>query len=181
MARKQITKSLRFDVFKRDSFKCVYCGSTPPNVILEVDHILPVSKGGQNNADNLVTACLECNRGKSDGLLTAVPISLKDKAIRVKESEEQIKEYYKILESAKQRIESETWAVCEILQPDCSNGIPRRVYQSVKMFLSKLPYYEVLDAMEIAVNTKSRCTQYYIFKYFCGICWNKIKNLQYGS
>lgn len=37
---------LRFDVFKRDKFQCVYCGRMPPDVTLEVDHIIPKACGG---------------------------------------------------------------------------------------------------------------------------------------
>ena len=59
-----ITKKLRFEVFKRDGFKCAYCGKNPPQVTLEVDHIDPKSKGGKDDINNLVSACFDCNRGK---------------------------------------------------------------------------------------------------------------------
>ena len=49
--RKSLTKKVRFEVFKRDSFTCQYCGRTAPSVILEVDHIKPVCDGGQNEKD----------------------------------------------------------------------------------------------------------------------------------
>lgn len=62
--RKPIGKKLRFEVFKRDSFTCQYCGKIAPDVILEVDHIVPVAEGGTNDIINLITACFECNRGK---------------------------------------------------------------------------------------------------------------------
>ncbi|WP_446008353.1 HNH endonuclease [Candidatus Electrothrix sp.] len=59
--RKSLSKKLRFEVFKRDSFTCQYCGKVAPNVILEVDHIEPVSKGGSNELLNLITSCYDCN------------------------------------------------------------------------------------------------------------------------
>lgn len=62
--RKSISKKLRFEVFKRDSFTCQYCGKSAPEVILEVDHIIPVARGGENDIFNLVAACKECNLGK---------------------------------------------------------------------------------------------------------------------
>ena len=62
--RKPLSKKLRFEVFKRDSFTCQYCGRKAPDVVLEVDHIQPVSKGGKNEMMNLVTSCRDCNRGK---------------------------------------------------------------------------------------------------------------------
>lgn len=59
-----ISKKTRFEVFKRDSFKCQYCGRSAPEVILHVDHISPVAKGGTNDIFNLVTSCADCNGGK---------------------------------------------------------------------------------------------------------------------
>jgi hypothetical protein len=70
MARTQIKKSVRFEVFKRDSFTCQYCGRKAPDVVLEVDHITPVAAGGENDILNLVTSCRECNAGKSDRKLS---------------------------------------------------------------------------------------------------------------
>jgi hypothetical protein len=64
MTRGTLSKTVRFSVFKRDSFACRYCGATAPNVQLHVDHVVPVSEGGQDDIDNLVTACAACNFGK---------------------------------------------------------------------------------------------------------------------
>lgn len=64
--RKAISSRVRFEVFKRDSFKCQYCGASSPDVILHVDHIKPVAKGGDNSITNLITSCESCNLGKSD-------------------------------------------------------------------------------------------------------------------
>lgn len=66
MARILMTKKTRFEVFKRDSFTCQYCGKSAPEVVLNVDHIIPVSKDGTNEILNLITACFECNSGKSN-------------------------------------------------------------------------------------------------------------------
>jgi len=62
--RKGIPKKVRFEVFKRDAFRCQYCGEPSPDVILEIDHIKPVAGGGDNDVANLVTACRDCNAGK---------------------------------------------------------------------------------------------------------------------
>jgi hypothetical protein len=70
MARTQIKKSVRFEVFKRDSFACQYCGRKAPDVVLEVDHITPVAAGGENDILNLATSCRDCNAGKSDKKLS---------------------------------------------------------------------------------------------------------------
>jgi hypothetical protein len=67
--RKPISKKVRFEVFKRDSFKCQYCGKSAPDVILNVDHIKPVAAGGNNGMTNLLTSCFDCNSGKKATLL----------------------------------------------------------------------------------------------------------------
>lgn len=64
MKRKAITPKVRFEVFKRDKFKCQYCGRASPDVLLRVDHIEPVAKGGTNEITNLITSCHDCNSGK---------------------------------------------------------------------------------------------------------------------
>jgi hypothetical protein len=58
--------SLRFLVFRRDSFTCQYCGRKAPSVPLHVDHIVPWSSGGRTDLANLRTSCDVCNLGKSD-------------------------------------------------------------------------------------------------------------------
>lgn len=63
------SKSLRYDVMKRDGFKCVICGKSPvnnPNIELHIDHIKPYSLGGETIFENLQTLCSECNLGKSN-------------------------------------------------------------------------------------------------------------------
>lgn len=64
--RKAITKKTRFEVFKRDKFTCQFCGQSSPDIILEIDHLNPVSKGGDNSLINLITSCFDCNRGKGN-------------------------------------------------------------------------------------------------------------------
>lgn len=65
-----LSKRIRFEVFKRDKFTCQYCGQKAPEIILHVDHIEPVAKGGANEIVNLITSCQGCNAGKSDKQLS---------------------------------------------------------------------------------------------------------------
>lgn len=63
------SKSLKFDVFKRDHYKCSICGKSPatdPSITLHVDHIVPYSLGGETVMSNLRTLCSDCNLGKSN-------------------------------------------------------------------------------------------------------------------
>lgn len=68
---RNISDKLRYQVLKRDNFKCCACGASPakdPDVELHVDHIIPWSKGGETILENLQTLCSRCNIGKSDSL-----------------------------------------------------------------------------------------------------------------
>lgn len=66
---RDVNLRLRFLVMQRDKFKCCICGASPakdPNVELQIDHIVPWSKGGKTTIDNLQTLCHSCNLGKSN-------------------------------------------------------------------------------------------------------------------
>ncbi len=69
----------RREVLKRDNHSCQYCGS---NKRLTLDHVIPVSKGGQHKWDNVVTACEPCNQRKRDRtpLEAGMPLCTKPKA-----------------------------------------------------------------------------------------------------
>lgn len=59
--RKKISSKTRLDVFRRNGFKCVECHSIDN---LQVDHIIPIAKGGEDKFDNFQTLCGVCNRKK---------------------------------------------------------------------------------------------------------------------
>jgi hypothetical protein len=61
----------RFLVLERDNFTCQYCGRKAPEVILEIDHIIPKNYNGTDDIDNLITACRDCNYGKFDSIKMA--------------------------------------------------------------------------------------------------------------
>lgn len=171
--RKAISKKTRFEIFKRDSFTCQYCGAHPPLVVLEVDHIEPVFLGGTNDLDNLITACFDCNRGKSNRELSNVPQSLQDKAAQVLEREAQINGYQAVLKAKQARIEDEAEQVrkvYEIYNEGFTLSDPAMI--RVKFFVDKLGFYEVKQAMEIAHSKRQIKNQY---SYFCGICWTKMR------
>lgn len=72
-ARKPIPGRLRFATLHRFGFKCAYCGAPASQAELVVDHLHPVAGGGQNDEHNLVAACVECNTGKADLLISNLP------------------------------------------------------------------------------------------------------------
>lgn len=65
--RKIMNDYIRYNVLKRDNFSCQICGITAKDgAKLQVDHIIPVSKGGKTVMSNLQTLCERCNIGKSN-------------------------------------------------------------------------------------------------------------------
>lgn len=68
--RKAISITTRYKLLVQANFKCK-CGRSPsthPGCALEIDHIIPVSKGGSNDESNLQVLCFQCNRGKRDNI-----------------------------------------------------------------------------------------------------------------
>lgn len=179
-ARKPLSKKTRFEVFKRDGFKCQYCGAHPPNVLLHVDHINPVAKGGGNSMDNLITSCAPCNHGKGARELTDVPASLADRAMLIREREAQIKGFNDAMQAQELRIEQEGWKIARTLTQDNDLATFKTAdMASIKRFLKTLGYWPTHEAAEKAAFKFSRFSSK-TFAYFCGICWSKIKEASNG-
>lgn len=176
--RTPLSKKLRFDVFKRDGFRCLYCGATPEKALLQCDHIHPVAHGGTNDIDNLVTACQPCNIGKGATPLNVTPTSLEDRALETLEREEQIAFYQAIMRARRERIEDDAQ---EVLNQFCEqyhrDGIPMRDFASLKIFVTKLGLHECVEALDIAAS-KFGWSYRKGFLYFCGICWKKIRTAE---
>lgn len=67
-----MTSTLRKQILDRDKYTCQYCGLSSqeePNLLLEIDHIIPISKGGITITDNLQTLCWRCNRKKGSKII----------------------------------------------------------------------------------------------------------------
>ena len=71
--RTLMTKKLREQILNRDNYTCCNCKNSiqkEPNLLLEIDHIIPVSKGGRTEESNLQTLCWRCNREKGNKIIT---------------------------------------------------------------------------------------------------------------
>lgn len=173
--RKALKPSIRFNVFKRDGFRCQYCGRTPPDVVLEVDHIVAVADGGENAIDNLITACFDCNRGKGAVSLESIPDSLATTFELKREKRLQLDEYSKFLKQVKAKADKGIQSIDKVF----NSYFPRYTlgddfqHNTLRFFLSKLPSVKIEQAMDMAcskLNDRERA-----IKYFCGICYNWIK------
>jgi len=153
MARKAISKKLRFEVFKRDGFKCQYCGASAPDVILHVDHINPVSKGGDNDLMNLITSCQPCNSGKSDRELSDSSAIAKQRVMldELNERREQLemmlswRDGMKGINEQKFQVANDEWEAD--LGGYCLNETGEK---ALKAMLRKFPLDKLLEAIQIA-------------------------------
>lgn len=145
----------RFEVFKRDNFTCQYCGRKSPEVVLEVDHIVPRAGGGSDDQINLRTSCWDCNSGKSDKPLSEIVTGEDphDRAIALLERERQLREYNAILEHIRVRKEREGM---ELVNYWCDSTSKKRVsgpdWSWLLNELDRSPAETIRKAMTIAIG-----------------------------
>lgn len=151
-----ISKKVRFEVFKRDGFKCQYCGRSAPDVILHVDHINPVSNGGNNDIMNLVTSCSKCNLGKGATRLDDNSIIEKQRKQlqELNEKREQLEMMLSWRESLSEFDQEVVNAVTEkinkLIEPNEVNSDGEK---NIKAWLKKFSIEEILNAIDQAYES----------------------------
>lgn len=175
--RRSIGPKKRFEVFKRDRFKCVYCGAATPSVVLEVDHVIPIAEGGSNDISNLVTACKPCNQGKGARPLASSVPGIADRIAEEKELAAQMRALKRSLVQKAERDKE----VVRIVSSALLGPEDRRVYvdQAAKSILTFVGRLGLDRVVELAEMTFSRSWKFADldsrFRYFCGSCWRVIK------
>ena len=182
MERKTIPKRIRFEVLKRDKFTCQYCGRMSPDVVLEIDHITPVSKGGTNDIMNLITSCKDCNSGKSnielsdDSAIKKQQAQLQEMAEKKEQLEMMLKWRESLIDLDSQYVD----AVDDIFLSRTEWGISEHGKKKVKRWIKDFSLSEVLDATEIAIDTYYDDTEEswnVAFNKISGICYmRRIQN-----
>lgn len=175
----KVSKALRFEILRRDNFRCHYCGTEATHTELHVDHVVPQSLGGTNDPSNLVTACAECNSGKAGRTLDEpVLAAVDEKAQRYATAVEQaIAERRQVLateQQAKDAFRAE-WNRWEPAEP-----LPAGFAESVRQFMrAGLDWEDIVDSIEIAMSRHDiRGRENGRFKYFCGVCNRKIEDIR---
>lgn len=147
-----LSKSKRFEIFKRDGFTCRYCGQRPPDVTLEVDHIHPSSKGGSDDELNLLTSCFDCNRGKSDKVLGEIG-PRPDADLRYLETQQEISEAKRYLVSQEELVKIRRQIV-EHLQTLWNEYLTPRYAPDGKQFGAWLSAYSA-EELDFAIRRTS--------------------------
>jgi hypothetical protein len=145
-----VSVRIRFEVFKRDNFTCRYCGLSSPEIILELDHILPRADGGSDDLLNLATSCFACNRGKSDRPLNERQLGEDphDRAVFLLEQERQMAEYNYVQATVSDRVNKDYKSLKKIWP----RPLAQRDRTWLRRTLESIPAEAVLAAMDAAVE-----------------------------
>ena len=173
MARVALSKRTRFEIFKRDGFTCQYCGAQPPEVVLEVDHILPVANGGDNDPMNLVTSCFNCNRGKTDKQLERTA-PRPDADLEWLASQQELAELrrYQVAKSERETVLKEIASQLQDTWFYAFNSKYAPGEQKLVKLMMQIPPEVIEKAIYIASDKKPGEYSEYQYRYMCGVCWN---------
>jgi 5-methylcytosine-specific restriction endonuclease McrA len=171
-----VSQRTRYEVFRRDNFQCRYCRTTERE--LTIDHVLPIALGGSDEPTNLVTACRDCNMGKgSTAPDSPVVADVEASALRWADAIAKAAEITDAQASVSEQLVEwfddvwYTWAPNWAERPA---DAPESVIQFASLGLSRNALEE---AVRIAASRRG-VPQRDLWRYFCGVCWNKVRDLQ---
>lgn len=178
-----MNKRLRFEILRRDNHACRYCGGTAPDVKLTVDHVVPVALGGEDVPENLVTACAGCNSGKTS-VAPGQPM-VDDVAERAAKWADAMQKAAEIVDA---QIDVATEYRTHFLADWDDDGYSiggRRQYPLPDDWTNSIENFRrnglTVDQMCEAIEITRRNSMLYNerhWRYFCGVCWTKIRNMQ---
>ena len=170
-----VSKRTRFEVLRRDNYTCRYCRSADNP--LTIDHVTPVSLGGTDDPTNLVAACQDCNAGKASTSLSSSEVEdIKGDAIR--------------WAAAMQQAATEAEAVMPRSPEDLQwfrraykdatfSSPPEDWNRSIERFMANGLTRELIERTILSASSKLRdLAPEDRFRYFCGCCWGKIRDLR---
>lgn len=171
-----VSKRTRYEVLRRDNYTCRYCRSDSNP--LTIDHVTPVALGGSDDPSNLVAACRECNAGKGS--------SAPDQAL-VADVDQDALRWAAAMNLAAERAAKdladrtvfindfvERWAAVMPHWAELSVETDSTVW---RFYTRGLPAHEIYDAINIAAAADG-VPQRARWRYFCGICWNKLRAIE---
>lgn len=177
-----VSKRLRYEILRRDNHTCRYCGGTAPDVVLTVDHVIPVALGGSDLADNLVAACKDCNAGKSASSPDAKHLDdVSQAALRWRHAmqfaAEQLEQDRKLRDCYRDDFEMywTRWGYTYEGERKTFE-LPVDWRLSIDAIANAgLSTDEIEDSVQECMYRNNIDDR---FRYFCGISWNKIKQQQ---
>jgi len=179
-----VSKRLRYEILRRDSHTCRYCGASAPDAPLRVDHVVPQALGGTDTPDNLVTSCEPCNSGKSSATVdSAVVADVADDALRWAAAMEQAADDLRVQDEPKRAYRStfqsawNEWTFEHAGQRKAFE-LPDGWKTSLDNFRNAgLPHEVWPDIIEKAMTNRTVKPEN-LFRYCCGIGWRMVTQLQ---
>jgi hypothetical protein len=170
-----VSKRTRYEVLRRDGYRCRYCGATPDTgAQLTVDHVTPVSLGGTNDPSNLVAACLDCNLGKGASAPDAPLVQdvagdhvAWTNAVQQAHAEDRAERDALAVVVDAFGAEWDTWQRGGARLPK-----PPNWRGSVASFLAAgLNEDDLTEFVRIAMESRADD----VWRYFCGVAWNTVE------
>lgn len=182
-----VSKRLRYEILRRDSHTCRYCGASAPDVPLRVDHVTPVALGGGDEPSNLATSCHDCNSGKTSTNPDAPLVAdVADDALRwaaaMQQAADDLRDkqapkvaYRKHFEKSwRGWTREDGWKTVHVELPDSWKSSLDTFYEA------GLPKEVWPDIVEKAMtNPTVRVDN--TFRYACGIAWRMVKELHHRA
>jgi len=176
-----VSKRIRYEVLRRDSYTCRYCGAKAPEAKITVDHVVPVALGGSDDPSNLAAACDPCNGGKTSSSPDApVVADVSEDALRWSHAMSEAAEQMRADHAARQHTYSqfeEWWGGWNYGFKKLPLPRPDDWRNSIDSFLAAgLP----LDVLRWCVDKAgaSKVPPESTWRYMCGIAWSKVTELQ---
>lgn len=179
-----VTKRTRYEVLRRDNHACRYCGCMAPDVKLTIDHVIPKALGGSDDPSNLVTACVDCNAGKSsmqpdhalvddigaDALRWSRAMSRAAALVAEQDAprDAYLATFYDRWDDFRYGPEDDKRAI----------PMPNGWRDSVGSFYKAgLPEAQMVRAIQVAMS-KDSVAPAATFRYFCGVCWRMLDDIR---
>lgn len=177
-----VTKRTRFEVLRRDSHTCQYCGAKAPDVTLHIDHVMPVALGGDDKPGNLVTACKDCNSGKASitpdsplvaGLsdrAAAYALGMQDKMTRFRADIEAVDDYEESFLDTWNR-----WTLASTEKPlPLPHGYKMSLFKWHQMGVPSSVFELIIPMAHEKYNRFDGLKAESLFKYMAGILMNML-------
>lgn len=182
-----VTKRVRFEVFRRDSNACQYCGQVAPDVEITIDHVVPRALGGSDDPSNLITACKDCNAGKTSiqpdsPLVAAVAKSSLEWALAASNRAAQIDADFVAMEEYEELFLS-SWNEWSFPSGLSREHLPlpndwRATFK--RWWRMSVPQSLIVASVDTAMGAKN-VSREDTFRYYCGIIWRTIEQYDAAS
>lgn len=169
-----VSTRTRFEILKRDSFRCRYCGADPTKGVLHVDHVIAIANEGTDDPANLVTACRDCNLGKAAVPLEARKFAPPQSPDELLEQAEQIRGYLAAQKSLNSAQQETTESLLAQWDDEVSSRWPTGLRGKITNALRLLTIAEVSRAISITAERMGHAWTAAQGRYFSAVLRNSI-------